>query len=121
MLVLTAAGNHVALAAIDGLEVATAPRGRDGQLDLAAALALLAERGLTRVFSEGGPTIAAALIAADLADEVLIFTAVKPLGRTGVPTMAPEARARLGDPGRYRLIGDRELGADRLRHYERMA
>ena len=103
-----------------GVEVAAVPRGADG-LDLAAALRLLAERGLTRVFSEGGPTIAAALIAQGLADEIMLFTATKPLGRPGVSTMAPAAREKLEDPACYRLLADREVGADRLRHYERIA
>ena len=64
----------------DGVEVAIVPAGADGRLDLAAALALLSGRGITRVFSEGGPTIAARLIADGLADDVAIFTAAKPLG-----------------------------------------
>ena len=108
-----------ALAQIDGLEIAAVPLGEDGRLDLAAALALLAERGLTRIFSEGGPTVAGRLIAEGFADDVAILTAQKPLGRPGVPTMAPEARAALADAARYRLAESRDYGADRLRLFER--
>ena len=87
-----------ALDGIDGLEIG---RGggeyEDGRLDLAAALALLAERGLTRVFIEGGPTIAGRLIAVGLADDVAIFTAAKTTraGR-GADAGAPEARETSG-------------------------
>ena len=118
-LVLVGEGARVdALAQIDGLEIAEVPLDKDRRLDLAATLTLLAERGLTRIFSEGGPTIAGQLIAQGLADDVAIFTAPKPLGRPGVPTMAPEARATLVDPARYRLAETRILGADRLRVFE---
>lgn len=110
-----------ALAGLDGVEVATVPTGADGRLDLRAALALIAGRGMTRVFSEGGPRIAAQLIAEGLADDVVIFTAAKPLGHAGVPTLTPEARAMLSDAPRYRLAEDREIGSDRLRLHERIA
>ncbi len=39
-----------------GVEVMRVGRDADGRLDLREALALLAARGITRVFSEGGPT-----------------------------------------------------------------
>ena len=122
MVLLVGAVAHAdELARVDAIEVAAVPTDADGRLDLAAALALLAGRGITRVFSEGGPTIAARLIADGLADDVAIFTAAKPLGHPGVPTLAPAARAALADPARYRLAEDREIGPDRLRVHERIA
>lgn len=42
----------------------------DDVVDLGAALDALAERGLTRVHSEGGPTLLAGLVAHDLLDEL---------------------------------------------------
>src|SRR3954471_23213979 len=42
--------------------------GKDGRLDLSGVLKTLAERGITRVMGEGGPTVAAAFIKADLVD-----------------------------------------------------
>ncbi|MDX2376953.1 bifunctional diaminohydroxyphosphoribosylaminopyrimidine deaminase/5-amino-6-(5-phosphoribosylamino)uracil reductase RibD [Microbacterium sp. LRZ72] len=84
----------------------------DGR-DLPGLLARLLERGIHRVFVEGGPTIASAVIRADLADELLIYVAPMLLGgaRTalgdiGVPTMAA-ARA-------LRIIDTVRLGADTL-------
>jgi len=103
-----------------GVHVARSARGADGALDLNAALALLAARGITRVFSEGGPGVAARLIAQDLADDVALFTAPKPLGREGVASLAPPARARLSDGAHYRLTQDASAGADRLRLWERV-
>lgn len=110
-----------ALGRLDGVEAARVPTDGDGRIDLAAALALLAKRGITRVFSEGGPRIAAELIAQNLADDVAIFTAAKPLGHLGVATLTVEARATLADALRYRLAEEREIGSDRLRLHERIA
>ncbi len=108
------------LAGVAALEIAAVPLTSDGRIDLAGALAVLAGRGVTRVFSEGGPAIASSLIKAGLADDVLIVTAPRPLGGEGVPTLDPAARAALDDGGRYRHMPDRAIGADRLRHYERI-
>ena len=55
------------------------------QVDLGEALRLLGRRGITRVFSEGGPTVGAALIREGLADEVLLFTAREAARPTGPP------------------------------------
>ena len=59
----------------------------DGRIDLSEALRALSRRGVTRVFSEGGPRVAARLLALGLADEVALITAEKPLGRPGVPAL----------------------------------
>jgi diaminohydroxyphosphoribosylaminopyrimidine deaminase/5-amino-6-(5-phosphoribosylamino)uracil reductase len=80
----------------------------------------LADRGVTRVFSEGGPRVAESLLAADLADEVILHTAVKPLGRAGRLALTPAARAALEDDSRYRLIETRALGADTMTRYARV-
>jgi diaminohydroxyphosphoribosylaminopyrimidine deaminase/5-amino-6-(5-phosphoribosylamino)uracil reductase len=102
-----------------GAEVARVPT-IDGRLDLLAALRLLADRGITRVFSEGGPRVAESLLAAGLADEVIIHTGVKPLGRPGLPALTPVARAALDNVSRYRMIENRMLGADQMTRYARM-
>ena len=44
----------------------------DDDVDLPAATAALRERGLHRVHCEGGPTLLAQLVAADLLDELLL-------------------------------------------------
>jgi diaminohydroxyphosphoribosylaminopyrimidine deaminase / 5-amino-6-(5-phosphoribosylamino)uracil reductase len=103
-----------------GVEVVEVEADAAGRLDLAAALRLLARRGVTRVFSEGGPTIGSALIAAGLADETLILTAPKPLGRAGLPALDRAARAKLEDPSLYRLAAIAHFGIDEMRQYERI-
>lgn len=105
------------LAQVPGLELVAVPVA-DGRIDLSAALRLLAERGITRIFSEGGPRVAGALLQADLVDHALIFTAPRPFGGDGVPTLSRPARAILG--ARFRLLEQRSVGADLLRHWERI-
>jgi diaminohydroxyphosphoribosylaminopyrimidine deaminase / 5-amino-6-(5-phosphoribosylamino)uracil reductase len=92
----------------------------DGRVDLEEALRALAARGVTRVFSEGGPRVAAKLIALKLADDVALITAEKPLGRPGTPALGTEARAALDDPSRYRLVESAVYGPDVMRLFERV-
>jgi diaminohydroxyphosphoribosylaminopyrimidine deaminase/5-amino-6-(5-phosphoribosylamino)uracil reductase len=103
---------------LTGAEVARIPT-IEGRLDLLAALRLLADRGVTRVFSEGGPRVAESLLAAGLADEVIIHKSIKPLGRPGRPALTSAARAALENGARYRMIESRMLGADQMTRYAR--
>jgi len=102
-----------------GFEIARIERARAGRLDLRAALRLLAERGVARVFSEGGPRIASALIGQNLADEVILFTAQKPLGRPGLPALDASALVALEDRSRYAAPRLAHFGADEMRLYQR--
>ncbi|HLW89682.1 MAG TPA: bifunctional diaminohydroxyphosphoribosylaminopyrimidine deaminase/5-amino-6-(5-phosphoribosylamino)uracil reductase RibD, partial [Roseiarcus sp.] len=76
-----------------GVEIARVEADVAGRIALRAALELLAKRGVMRVFSEGGPRVASALIKQGLADDVLLLTATKPLGRPGLPALDGEALA----------------------------
>lgn len=109
-----------AFSAATAIEVARVPLDENGRLSLHAALALLAQRGVTRVFSEGGPRVAESLLLGSLADEAIIHTGLKPLGREGRPALSRAARARLEDPAFYRVSEKAALGADRMTRYERI-
>lgn len=63
--------------------------------DLSAVLAELRERGVQRVFIEGGPTIASAFLREDLVDEVLAYVAPTLIGYGADGTDRPALR-RLG-------------------------
>src|SRR6202051_384075 len=54
---------------------------------LAALLKLLAARGMTRLMVEGGPTLAAAVIGADLADAAVLFHSAKIVGADGADAL----------------------------------
>jgi diaminohydroxyphosphoribosylaminopyrimidine deaminase/5-amino-6-(5-phosphoribosylamino)uracil reductase len=104
-----------------GAEVARVASDASGGVDLGAALRLLATRGITRVFSEGGPRVAAGLVAAGLADEVAVLTALKPLGRPGRLALDAATWEALADPARYREQDGALYGDDRLRRWASMA
>ncbi len=122
ILVLTRAENlgSTTWRGIDGLDLAAVRATPSGRLDVADALRVLCERGVTRLFSEGGPTLGSALITGGLADDVLLFRAPRPLGHEGVPALNAAARNRVADPAFYRLAADEAVGVDRLQHYERV-
>ena len=88
----------------------------DGEVDLAAALAQLAQRGITRVFCEGGPALADALAAAGLIDEVVLATAQRSLGGSGLPALGANLDVALAS--RFRLAATEQAGPDRLDFYE---
>ena len=92
----------------------------DGRVDLGQALRALGGRGITRVFSEGGPRVAGQLIALRLADEVALITAEKPLGRPGGRALSEGARTTLLDASRYRPVEILAYGPDTLRVWERI-
>ena len=78
-----------------GFEVLEVGLGADGRLDLAEAAAALGQRGLTRVLVEGGATVAAALLRADLVDRLHWFRAPGLIGGDGL--------AAIGEMGLDRL------------------
>ncbi len=104
-----------------GVDVMRVGRGADGHLDLREALALLATRGITRVFSEGGPTVGEQLAIRGLTDQVIISTSPNRLGAEGVTAVRPGLAAVLGDATRYRLARTAMIGHDSFTFHERIA
>jgi diaminohydroxyphosphoribosylaminopyrimidine deaminase/5-amino-6-(5-phosphoribosylamino)uracil reductase len=83
-----------------------------GHLDLGAALRSLADRGLTRILSEGGGTLAAALIRAGLVDELALFSGGALIGAEGHSALGPLHLDALVDAPRPRLTETLRLGPD---------
>lgn len=101
-----------------GVEVLRVPAAPDGRVDLRRALRALGERGLTRLFCEGGPRLAEALAAADLPDEVVLVTGAATLGELGLPALGPALSNAL--ERRFRPSGTETAGPDRLAFNERI-
>jgi diaminohydroxyphosphoribosylaminopyrimidine deaminase/5-amino-6-(5-phosphoribosylamino)uracil reductase len=99
-----------------GVEVLRSPESAD-PLDLEDALGFLAAKGITRLMVEGGPTLAAALIKADLIDEAVLFHSDKIVGSDGVEALDADALAMLKQ--RLKLIATEPVGPDRQEIYER--
>ncbi len=98
-----------------GAEVFRVPE-KNGRLDLSAVLKLLAERGVTRLMVEGGPTLAVAFIAADLVDEAILFHSAKIIGADGVDAFEGGSAALMQ---RLKQVKIEPVGADRAEFYER--
>jgi diaminohydroxyphosphoribosylaminopyrimidine deaminase/5-amino-6-(5-phosphoribosylamino)uracil reductase len=77
--------------------VIESPRDRAGHVDLRLALRSLADAGLTTVLVEGGGRLAAALLRADLVDEVHWFLAPRLIGGDGLAALGALALKRLDD------------------------
>ena len=83
-----------------------------GALDLRAALGVLAGKGITRVFCEGGGRLAAGLLGEGLADELVVFHAGVLIGAEGRPMLGALGLERLAEAPRMRLAERRDIGAD---------
>jgi diaminohydroxyphosphoribosylaminopyrimidine deaminase/5-amino-6-(5-phosphoribosylamino)uracil reductase len=80
-------------------EVVRMPRGPDG-LDLPAVLAMLAARGLRRVFVEGGGVTVSRFLAAGCLDRLHVTVAPVLLG-SGIPAFSLPEAARIADGLRF--------------------
>ncbi len=115
------AGTHASAAS----ETALRQRGAEvmriaekaGRLDPGEVLKLLAKRGITRLMVEGGPTVASALIEADLVDEAVFFYSPLVIGEEGLPALEPDALKMLGQ--HLKRVADEPVGPDRQETYER--
>ncbi len=89
----------------------------DARLALSAVVGLIAGRGITRLMVEGGPTLAAALVAADLVDVAVLFHSPQVIGADGIDALdgVPLTALRRS----LRPIGSEMVGADRREIFER--
>ena len=81
-------------------------------LDLRAALQALSGRGLTRILSEGGSTLAAALVQAGLVDDLALFSGAALIGAEGHAALGALGLAALADAPRPTLRETQVLGPD---------
>ncbi len=116
-LVFTVADGGASLAA-QGVEIVRVAPDAQGRADVRAMLNELAARRVTRLLVEGGATLYAAFLEADLADALEIFTApitLGPKGHGGVAALNGEIAAKFTQTSR------RQIGTDVLESYSRKA
>lgn len=89
------------------------------QLDPNDILQQLGAAGLTRVFCEGGSALAASLLAFDLVDELIGFTAGLGIGAEGLPSIGALGVGRLEEAPRFQLVETRAVGKDILHRWTR--
>lgn len=83
-----------------------------GRLDLAEVMQELGRRGITRVLCEGGGELAAALLTADLVDEIVAYAAGLMLGAAGTPSVGPLALEQLALAPRFKMVEVAQTGPD---------
>jgi diaminohydroxyphosphoribosylaminopyrimidine deaminase/5-amino-6-(5-phosphoribosylamino)uracil reductase len=113
LLVLCAAEDEERASALSaaGAEVAQV-RASAGGIDLAAALALLAERQVNELLAECGPGLAGALLAAKLVDELVLYLAPTLLG-TGARRLADlPPPASMADRLQFSIVDRQDVGGD---------
>ena len=96
-----------------GVEVMRVATASDGQLDLLAALGLLADRGITRLMLEGGPTLADSFAEHFLIDEVVIATGVASVG-AGISAIGAHLKTHLDHCRAQGIVVSERLGVDTL-------
>lgn len=89
-----------------------------GYLDAGRILRGLGDRGVTRVFCEGGGSLAASLLQGGLVDRLVTFSAGRVLGAEGQPAVAALGIESLATAPRFALAEVRRLGADTLSVWE---
>lgn len=95
-----------------GAHLVEADLGADGHLSATAALRALAERGLTRVFCEGGGTLAATLMREHLVQDLAAYGAGVLIGADGRAAFGPLGLDLLADAPRLTLQDLRRIGGD---------
>jgi diaminohydroxyphosphoribosylaminopyrimidine deaminase/5-amino-6-(5-phosphoribosylamino)uracil reductase len=89
----------------------------DGRLDLDTVLKTLAGQGITRLMVEGGPILAAGLVAADLVDEAALFYSEKLIGDDGIAPLEGMPLDVL--TSRLHVQTSEQIGVDTLEKFER--
>jgi diaminohydroxyphosphoribosylaminopyrimidine deaminase/5-amino-6-(5-phosphoribosylamino)uracil reductase len=90
-----------------------------GLLAVRDALETLAQRGITRVLVEGGPSVARAFLDADLIDEAVIYQSPKPAGADGLMPFVSDGLDRLVATGHFTRVLSRSFGPDRMTCWRR--
>ncbi|MFC3616056.1 bifunctional diaminohydroxyphosphoribosylaminopyrimidine deaminase/5-amino-6-(5-phosphoribosylamino)uracil reductase RibD [Lutimaribacter marinistellae] len=89
------------------------------QLDAADLLRQLGSAGLTSVFCEGGSALAASLLAEDLVDELVGFSAGFAIGAEGLPAIGALGLDSLDAAARFDLVETRPAGRDVMHRWRR--
>lgn len=103
-----------------GVEVVEAPDLGEGRPDLPEVVAALRERGLARLFVEGGGQVAASFLRCGLVDRLEWFRSPMIIGGEGRPAIGALAVSALAAAPRLRRREVRELGEDLWERYERI-
>jgi diaminohydroxyphosphoribosylaminopyrimidine deaminase / 5-amino-6-(5-phosphoribosylamino)uracil reductase len=87
--------------------------------DLAAAIKLIAARGITRLLVEGGPTVAAAFLTAGLVDAAVLLRSPVVIGADGIDALEGIPLTALTQSAQLHSRGVETAGSDTVEIFER--
>ena len=116
--IIAAKGADCAALEAQGAEIITVSGKDDAEFAVNAAKEL-ANRGLTRVMIEGGGTVAAAFLKADLIDEIAWFRAPKVIGGDGTAGIGALGLGKLSESPAFKHREQLVFGADTLDFLDR--
>jgi len=93
------------------------PIDQSNHLDIKKALTTLAQRGITRLLSEGGSHLAASLIKNNLVDELIWIKAPIIIGEGGLPAIYDQEIATLLNKGKWKKGEQFMLDKDTITHF----
>lgn len=88
-----------------------------GQLDVRQVMKMLAEQGISRLMIEGGPTVAASFVSAELVDDAFLFRGQKSIGTSGIDPLEGMPLDAL--TGSLTPFGIERLGSDTIEGFVR--
>jgi diaminohydroxyphosphoribosylaminopyrimidine deaminase/5-amino-6-(5-phosphoribosylamino)uracil reductase len=103
-----------------GAEIVPVAVDNHGLLAVRDALETLADRGITRVLVEGGPSVARAFLDADLIDEIVVYQGPKRVGSGGLLPFVGAGLDRVTASGHFTEIESRFFGPDRMTCWRRV-
>lgn len=103
-------------AGVQVLRVKTSEHG----LDLADALRMLSDKGITRLMVEGGAQVAASFVEAGLVDEVWLLRGPNEIGAEGVAALGALPLGAITQSSSFRVRASEKLDHDTLTIYQRV-
>ncbi|MDH3581636.1 MAG: bifunctional diaminohydroxyphosphoribosylaminopyrimidine deaminase/5-amino-6-(5-phosphoribosylamino)uracil reductase RibD [Hyphomicrobiales bacterium] len=101
-----------------GAETIEIKRRQDGLLDPASVAAALAERGITRLLIEGGPSVAGSFLEAGIINDVVIFQGQMAAGDTGLQPFGTAGAEQLANSDTFQRVERRSIGRDSMTRYK---
>jgi diaminohydroxyphosphoribosylaminopyrimidine deaminase / 5-amino-6-(5-phosphoribosylamino)uracil reductase len=92
---------------------------KSGKLNLKNLLKTIAKRGITRLMVEGGPTVAASFLQADLVDQAVLFRSPKMIGADGIDALEGLPLTRITRSSRLAARASELIGEDAMECYGR--
>ncbi|NCW04077.1 MAG: RibD family protein, partial [Rhodobacteraceae bacterium] len=92
----------------------------NGRIAIFDLMKKMAERGLTRIFCEGGGTLAASLLLADVVDHLVGFQSGVVIGAEGQPAIGALGSGKLSEAPEYELKSLQTVGGDILHTWSKV-